>query len=164
MRFTKVFLPDGNTIIDTGLPQRAIKPAGLELHTHMIKQLYNAAEDNIKVENGAVRRMCKFLVNTILDMSKRDEARENIDRLIEEALGDDNGASLNFADRTRIETEIWLDIGVQEMMEYLDQVFAVSHRVGIGTFGIAPQLEKPQPSTDTDIHEEWKEPMDAVQH
>ena len=164
MRFTKVKLPNGNVIIDTGLPQRAIKPAGLEMHTHMLKQLFNAVEDDEKVKNGAVKRMSKFLVNTIFDMAKRDEALENIDRMIKDALGEDEGASLSFPERMRIESDIWMEIAVREMSEYLDQVFGVTHRLAIGTFGTAPEtshIEEPEPQPVTDIHEEWKEPMDA---
>jgi hypothetical protein len=64
----------------------------------------------------------------------------------------------------RIESDIWMEIAVREMTEYLDQVFGVTHRLAIGTFGTAPEMSYPeetelQPATD--IHEEWKEPMDA---
>jgi len=165
MRFKKVKLPDGNIIVDTGLPQRGIKPAGLEMHTHMLKTLYAAVkEDPHNMENGVVRGLCKILVNTILDMAKRDEALENIHRLIEEEL-DGNGASLSFGERTRVESDIWMEIGVREMTEYLDQAFGVSHRLAIGTFGNAPEdklvePKPPEPKPDLEMHEEWMETED----
>ena len=163
MRFKKVNLPDGNVIVDTGLPQRGLKPAGLELHTYMLKRLFEAAEDDEKMRNGVVRRLSRMLVNTIMDMGKRDEALENIVRLIDEELGEAAGA-MSFGERATEEGEIWLDIGVREMMEYLDQSFAISHKLGVGTFGgAAEECEYPQEvelAEGTEMHEEWKEAMD----
>lgn len=163
MRFKKVKLPNGNTIIDTGLPQRAMKPAGLEMHTHMLKQLFNSIGDNQKMRDGSIKRTCNFLINTIFDMAKRDEAIENIHMRVADVLGDDGGASLNFGERMMIESEVWLDIAVKVFVEYLDQVFAVTHRLAIGTFGNAsdtPYMEEPELEPAADINEEWKEPMD----
>ena len=162
MRFRKVEV-DGNIIVDTGLPQRGLKPAGLELHTYMIKRLFEAAEDDEKMRNGVVRRLARMLVNTILDMAKRDEALENIDRLIDEELPE--AAAMNFGERASAEGEIWLDIGVREMVEYLDQAFAISHKLGVGTFGGAVEEtctypEEPELDEGTEMHEEWKGVMD----
>ena len=164
MRFQKVKLPNGNIIVDTGLPQRGLKPAGLELHTHMIKRLFEAAEDDEKMRNGVVRRLARMLVNTILDMAKRDEALREIVRHIDEELPE--AAAMSFGERAEAEGEIWLDIGVREMTEYLDQAFGISHRLAIGTFGTAADddegvhLEEAEPEEDTEMHEEWKETID----
>ncbi len=104
-----------------------------------------------------------MLVNTIMDMGKRDEALENIMRLIDEELGEAAGA-MSFGERATEEGEIWLDIGVREMMEYLDQSFAISHKLGVGTFGgAAEECEYPQEvelAEGTEMHEEWKEAID----
>ena len=162
MRFNKVKVGD-NTIVDTGLPQRGIKPAGLELHTYMIKRLFEAAEDDEKMRNGVVRRLAQMLVNTILDMAARDAALENIHRLIDEELPD--AAAMSFGERATAEGEIWLDIAVREMTEYLDQAFAISHRLAVGTFGGAVEEagtypEERELEEGTEMHEEWREGMD----
>lgn len=159
MKMKQVKLPNGNYIVDTGLPQRGVKPAGMELHTHMLKRLFEAAEDDEKMRNGVVRRLSQMLVNTILDMAKRDEALENIVRLIDKELGKD-AAAMSFGERASAEGEIWLDIGVREFMEYMDQYFAISHRLAIGSFGTAPEsgiTEEPEPEEDAEMHEVWKE-------
>ena len=164
MRFEKVKLPDGNVIIDTRLPQRGLKPAGLEMHTHMLKTLFSALEKPENMENGVVKMMSVFIANTILDMAKRDETLENIERIIKEEMGEDGGALLNFNERMRIESGIWMEIATREMIEYLDQAFGISHRLAIGTFGGAPETdseypEEPELAEGTEIHEEWKEAM-----
>lgn len=161
MRFKKVKLPDGNVIIDTGLPQRGLKPAGLDLHTHMLKQLFDVATHDENMENGTVKRLSKFLINTILDMSKRDEALENIDRYLAKEI-DDAEHPLSFSERQKAESEIWLDLAVKEFVEGLDAYFGVSHRLAIGTFGTAAPpseyMEEPQPDFEANLEEEWKEP------
>ncbi len=154
MRFKQVKVGD-NTIVDTGLPQRGIKPAGLELHTHMIKRLFEIAEDPENMRNGVVRRLSRALINTIMDMAKRDEALENIDRLIDE---ESEGTRMSAED----EGEVWFDIAIREVTEYLDQAFAISHRLAVGRFsgdsgteGEYP--EEPELEEGTELHEEWQE-------
>ncbi|OEU74560.1 MAG: hypothetical protein BA864_14400 [Desulfuromonadales bacterium C00003093] len=130
----------------------------------MIKRLFEAAEDDEKMRNGVVRRLARMLVNTILDMAKRDEALREIVRYIDEELPE--AAAMSFHERAEAEGEIWLDIGVRLMTEYLDQAFGISHRLAIGTFGTAADddggehLEEPEPEEDTEMHEEWKEAID----
>ena len=157
MRFKQVKVGD-NTIVDTGLPQRGIKPAGLELHTHMIKRLFEIAEHPENMGNGSVRRLSRALINSIMDMAKRDEALDNIYRLIDEELP----GEMSFTERARDEGEIWFDIAIREMTEYLDQAFAISHRLAVGRFsgdsgteGEYP--EEPELEEGTELHEEWQE-------
>ncbi len=156
MRFKQVQVDD-NTIVDTGLPQRGIKPAGLDLHTHMIKRLFEIAESPENMKNGSVSRLSRALINTIMDMAKRDEALDNVDRLINEELGDtsswDSGAL------SEGEGEIWFDIAIREMAEYLDQAFAISHRLAVGRFSAdeGEYPEEPEIEEGTELNEEWQE-------
>lgn len=161
MRFKKVKLPDGNVIVDTGLPQRGIKPVGLNMQVTILIALVSAAAVAQNMENGVVLSLSKALVNSIFDMSKRDEALENIHRLIEEEVGD--AGSMSFGERTRKESDIWMEIGIREMTEHMDGAFGISHRLAIGTFGTgdtgaADEVEEPQP--DAGIGEEWKDVAD----
>ena len=157
MRFKQVKVGD-NTIVDTGLPQRGIKPAGLELHTHMMKRLFEIAEHPENMGNGSVRRLSRALINSIMDMAKRDEALDNIYRLIDEELP----GEMSFTERARDEGEIWFDIAIREMTEYLDQAFAISHRLAVGRFSgnLRTETEHPEePELDegTELHEVWME-------
>jgi len=166
VRFTKVRLPDGNVIIDTGLPQKGIKPVGLNLLVDLIRTLFAAMAVEGNMENGIVRSMSKGLVNMIFDMSKRDEALENINRLINEELGDDGGASLDFTERTRIESDIWMEIALREMAEHMDGAFGISHRLAIGTFGTASteadeEGDENELPAEAGVGEEWRD-VDAT--
>lgn len=161
MRFKKVTLPDGNVIVDTGLPQRGIKPVGLNMQVSILIALVSAAAVAQNMENGVVLSLSKALVNSIFDMSKRDEALENIHRLIEEEVGE--GGSISFSERTRKESDIWMEIGIREMTEHMDGAFGISHRLAIGTFGTgetgaADEADEPPP--DAGIGEEWKDVED----
>lgn len=159
MRFKKVTLPDGNVIVDTGLPQRGIKPVGLNMQVSILVAVVSAAAVGPQnMENGVVLSLSKALVNAIFDMSKRDEALENIHRLIDEEVG--AGGSMSFTERTRRESDIWMEIGIREMTEHMDGAFGISHRLAIGTFGTGEtgavdEAEEPQP--DAGIGEEWKD-------
>lgn len=160
MRFTKVKLPDGNVIIDTGLPQKGIKPVGLNLLTDAMRMLLAAVAVPGNMENGVVRSLSKCLINMIFDMSKRDEALENVHRIIEEELGEDGGASLDFDERTRIESDIWMEIAVREVTEHMDGAFGISHRLAIGTFGTAPAecaMGKEEEPPEDVMGGEWRE-------
>jgi hypothetical protein len=158
MRFKKVKLPDGNVIVDTGLPQRGIKPVGLNMLVSTHLALISAVAVAQNMENGVVLSLSKALVNSIFDMSKRDEALENIHRLIDEEIGEDS--SLSFSERTRKESDIWMEIGIRETVEHMDSAFGISHRLAIGTFGTGvtgamDEVEEPLP--DAGIGEEWKD-------
>lgn len=157
MRFKKVSLPDGNVIVDTGLPQRGIKPVGLNMQVTILVALVSAAAVAQNMENGVVLSLSKALVNAIFDMSKRDEALENIHRLIDAEVGD--GSSMSFSERTRKESDIWMEIGIREMVEHMDGSFGISHRLAIGTFGTglpAPVVEE-EPVPDVGIGEVWRD-------
>ena len=161
MRYKKVELPDGNVIVDTGLPQRGIKPVGLNMLVSAYLALISAAAVAQNMENGVVRTLSKALVNSIFDMSKRDEALDNIHRMIEEEVGD--GSSMSFSERTRTESDIWMEIGIREMTEHMDGAFGISHRLAIGTFGtgatgVVDEVEEPLP--DAGVGEEWKDVED----
>ena len=162
MRFKKVSLPDGNVIVDTGLPQRGIKPVGLNMQVSILLAVVSsAAVGPQNMENGVVLSLSKALVNSIFDMSKRDEALENIHRLIDAEIGD--GSSLSFSERTRLESDIWMEIGVREMTEHMDGSFGISHRLAIGTFGTGVSevvAEDEEPPSDAGIGEEWKDVED----
>jgi hypothetical protein len=145
MRFKKIELPDGNVIIDTGLPQRNIKPKNFE--------------------NGTVRNLSKGLVSMIFDMSKRDAVRAGIYVEIEETMGADGGASLDHAERSRTESEIWFERALEGVAEHIDSAFGITHRLAIGTFGTAsdegelPGGDEVEGSLDTDagMEGEWKD-------
>ena len=169
MRFTKVKLPDGNIIIDTGLPQKSIKPVGLNLLVDLIRMLFTAMAHEPNLHNGVVLAMSEGLVDTIFDISKRDEALDSIAQLMKEELGKDGGASLDEKERMRIETRIWKRVALQATSEHMDGAFGISHRLAIGTFGTVPPLDESpldeSPSgelpPDGGIGEEWKE-VDAT--
>lgn len=166
MRFKRVTLPDGNVIIDTGLPQRNIKPAGLNDLMQMKQTLYTAAATSENFENRTILNLSKGLVANIYDMSKRDAVREGIYAEIEDAFGDDGGASLDQAARTRIESEIWFERAIEGTTEHVDSAFGITHRLAIGTFGTAsdaddelPDADEVEGSLDTDagMEGEWKD-------
>lgn len=161
MRFKKVPLSDGNVIVDTGLPQRGIKPVGLNMQVSILIALVSAASVAQNMENGVVLSLSKALVNSIFDMSKRDEALDNIHRFIDEEVGEDH--SMSFSEYTRKVSDIWMEIGIREMTEHMDGAFGISHRLAIGTFGTGvtgagDEVEEPLP--DAGIGEEWKDVED----
>lgn len=161
MRFKKVKLPDGNVIVDTGLPQRGIKPVGLNMLVSAYLALISSLAVAQNMENGVVLSLSKALVNSIFDMAKRDEALENIHHLIEVEVGD--GDSMSFSERTRTVSDIWMEIGIREMAEHMDASFGISHRLAIGTFGTgltAEVEEEEEPHGDAGIEEEWKDVED----
>lgn len=167
MRFKRVTLPDGNVIIDTGLPQRNIKPVGLNDLLQMKQTLYTAVadKDGRNFENRTIYNLSKGLVASIYDMSKRDAVREDIYAEIAEALGEDGGASMDAPGRNRIEGEIWLERAIEGLTEHIDSAFGITHRLAIGTFGTAsdeeelPEADAVEGSMDVDagMEGEWKD-------
>lgn len=162
MRFKKVKLPDGNVIVDTGLPQRGIKPIGLNMLVSAYLAVISSLALEVNMENGVVLSQSKALVNSIFDMAKRDEALENIHRIIDEEVCD--GGSMSLKERTRKESDIWMEIGIREMIEHMDGAFGISHRLAIGTFGTGmPDLVEDadeEASPDAAVGEEWKDVED----
>lgn len=159
MRFTRVKLPNGNTIIDTGLPQRNIKPAGLNHLIHMSETLFTAVSIVANQTNGVIVQMSDDLVNAIYDMSMRDEALEHIHQALDEALGEDGGASLDSDERMRTESRIWSANAQRVVAEHMDTAFGVTHRLAIGTFGTADtgaMGDGEEPPADAELGEEWK--------
>ena len=163
MRLKKVTLKNGNVIIDTGLPQRGLKPAALNMHTDMLNKLYDIASHDEKLADGTVSRLSRMLVNTIFDMARRDEALQAIAKCINEEVVD---PGLNREERNRAEGDVWLDLGVREFIEALDAYMGVSHRLAIGTFGSAGGecLPEPKPELGPEtcgdaLEDEWRPPL-----
>ncbi len=124
-------LPDGKRIIDTGLPQRQIKQLWLELH----KETYIKILDTIAIsqpKDKQVVRMIKFAVSSILDEDAREEAKAKVNKLIETRLKhlEENGGRSTALDAEAIE-EAYIEI-MENVTDYVDTAFGVSHRLGIG--------------------------------
>lgn len=159
MRFKKIPIDgdSGRYIIDTGLPQKSIKPIGLNLLADIIRGIFTAMADVQNLRNGVVLAMCEGLVNVLFDMSKRDEVLELVATAKTEELGEDGGASLDHAERTAIITSIWIRYALRGATEHMDEAFAISHRTSIGTFG---GTDEPDDADDADMHEEWRTDAD----
>jgi|LGOV01.1.fsa_nt_gb hypothetical protein len=132
----KIKMRDGSVLVDTGLPQRSIKPLYLEMHMEQLKTYFHTLTDPANFANGVIKMMGLFFTNTILDTGTRERTIGEIEAEIKKRIGDDN--DLDFPARMRIESEITMEISVRNMTDYLDQAFGVSHRLAIGITGDAP--------------------------
>lgn len=129
----KPIMYKGQKIIDTGLPQRSIKPIWLELHKEMRLRVAEAVKET-KPDDRKVVRLIKVDISAILDEDLRKELKEKISTAlaqeIEEAKNN-NGGTLTDREKAEIEEEVYLDY-YDSLTDYVDKAFGVSHRLAIG--------------------------------
>lgn len=61
----KIKMRDGSVLVDTGLPQRSIKPLYLEMHMEQLKTYFHTLTDPANFSNGVIKMMGLFFTNTI---------------------------------------------------------------------------------------------------
>lgn len=152
MRFTKLRLPDGSVIADTGLPQMQTKPIYLELHVRQRATLIEALRTEGCMENGVVYNICLDMFYSMLDMGRRAAAIKELDKLTADRIADAGEDSLDYGSRMVIKSETAHEI-TQLFTDYMDMTFGVSHHIAIGLSGSAPdddKLEYETPTFDTD--------------
>lgn len=120
-------LPDGKRIIDTGLPQRQIKPIWLELHKEMNQKLMDAIR-TCAPSDGTVVRMIQFSISLILDQDIRKDINERAKQLIQEKT---SNTELSHSEKMQIIEGIYIELNA-DVTDYIDTAFGVSHRIAIG--------------------------------
>lgn len=120
-------LPDGKRIIDTGLPQRHIKNIWLEMHKEMNQKILDAIL-NSNPTDRKVERAIKFSISMILDEDVRTAAKEKAAKLIKERT---EGKELANDVKAEIVENVYIEV-LEELTDYVDMAFGVSHRIAIG--------------------------------
>jgi hypothetical protein len=123
----------GEKIIDTGLPQRAIKPIWLELHKEMRLRVAEAVKET-SPEARKVVRLIRVDISAVLDEDLRKELKANIAEALEaeiKAAKENNGGTLSDSEIAKIEEDVYLDY-YDSVTDYVDKAFGVSHRLAIG--------------------------------
>ena len=118
---------DGKQIIDTGLPQKHIKPIWLEMHRDMNLKIMDAIVNKENLTSGVTKRMIQFSISMVLDEDVRKLIVEKRDKLIKERITSD----LSNVDKARIEEEIYFEL-MADVTDYVDKAFGVSHRIAVG--------------------------------
>lgn len=124
-------LPDGKRIIDTGLPQRHIKQLWLELHKEMYMKILDTISISQPIDKRTVR-MIRFCIASILDEDARAATKEKVKKQIAERLkfAEKNGGRSSMID-AEITEEVYIEI-MEDVTDYVDSAFGVSHRLAIG--------------------------------
>jgi len=118
-------LPDGKHIVDTGLPQKFIKSIWLDMHSRHHTMTMEVMKTPDSQRTGL--RMMRYHISLILDKDKRDEIKEKIANLKKERLND----TMSLQEKTDILEDIYIE-AMEDMTDYLDMAFGVSHRIAIG--------------------------------
>lgn len=118
----KTIIQDGKRLIDTGLPQRQIKPIWLEMHKEMNMKIMDAILNNDPIR---VKNAIRFSISMILDDEVRDQVKADINKKMANIKETSNEARLKEIETIYIEA-------MESVSDYLDQAFGISHRIAIG--------------------------------
>jgi len=120
---------DGKRLIDTGLPQRQIKPLWLEMHKEMNLKIIDAIINTESSTGRSVKtiKAVKFCIANILD----DDLRTKLKAKIKQELEEKTSGATSMEDKLSIMEDVYLD-AFECVTDYIDQAFGISHRIAIG--------------------------------
>lgn len=121
-----VTLGNGKRVIDTGLPQRQIKPIWIEMHKELNLKIMEAIL-NSNPTSGRVRKAIGFSISQILD----DEVRDRIKTKIEQDLKEKVKPEMDKDEKADATENVYIE-AVEGISDYLDTAFGISHRIAIG--------------------------------